>query len=94
MGETSGQRGGPPYWFIVGFEQKMTKRGGKGSRKTRNLSSQHVPHPHTGPPKRTLSAQNCSKEEKFRTGTVLPNSETGEGSRALGRLNHTFCSKR
>ena len=77
MGETSVPGWVPPYRIIVGFEQEGSESGPKGSRKTRNHSSQHDPNPDTGPPESSSSCQNGQKVEKLREKGLLANSETG-----------------
>ena len=81
-----------PYRIIVGFEQKRSKRGSKGSRKTRNHCSERYPHPGPWPPKPPLLAQNGHKSQEVARLSAISNSETGGGERPLGGREATFLT--
>jgi len=89
-----GRRGGPPYWFIVGFEQKGAESEVFLTFLTRNTCSRDSQNPGPCPPKPHFLLKTGDKREKFRRARASPNSETGGEGPSLGRLILSFLSKR
>jgi len=65
MGETSVRGWEATPWFTVGFDQKVSERGAKGSRKTRKGLFSEERKGGSQRLKPPFSAQNGEKREKF-----------------------------